>query len=129
MKLIFIISLILITGCSYFKKNQLHTYNLRYSNNVGNSFYQEVEYFKLTERTKDWLIFENYFEVNDTLFISDKKLLNGSLKDFRPNQSHKIKFSGRIIDESCKTLRIKGEYFVKTPVSNEFKYAGVLEIF
>jgi len=129
MKLIFIISLILITSCSFFKKKQLHTYDLRYSNHVGNSFYQEVEYFKLTERTKDWLIFKNYFGVNDTLFISGKKKLNGSLLDFRPNQSKKIKFSGKIIDERFNTLRIKGEYFVESPVSNDFNYAGVLEIF
>jgi len=129
MKILLVLSLILLTSCSFFKKQQLHTYDLRYSNHVGSSFGNRLQYFKLVERTNDWLLFENYYGENDTLFITDHKNLNGSLKDFRPNQTHKIKFAGKIIDESFKTLRIKGEYFVKTPISNDYFYAGVLEIF
>ena len=122
-------SLLLLASCSFFKKQQLHTYDLRYSNHVGSSFGNRLQYFKLVERTDDWLVFVNNYGENDTLFITDHKDLSGSLKDFRPNQTHKIKFVGKIIDESFKTLQIKGEYFVKTPVSEDYFYAGVLEIF
>lgn len=129
MKFLLVLSLMLFSSCSFFKKKQLHTYDLRYSNHVGSSFGNRSQYFKLVERTKDWLLFLNYSGENDTLFISNNHDLKGSLKDFRPNQSHKIKFIGKIIDESFKTLQIKGEYFVKTPVSSDYFYAGVLEIF
>lgn len=129
MKILLLLSLILLTSCSYFKKEQLHTYDLRYTNQVGSSSLTLNSYFKLIERTKDWLIFLNYYGGNDTLFISNRYDLNGSLKDFRPNVSHKIKFVGKIIDESLKTLHIEGEYFVKTPVSQDYFYSGNLEIF
>lgn len=129
MKILLLLSLILLTSCSYFKKQQFHTYDLRYTNQVGSSSLTLKQHFKLKERTKDWLLFENYYGENDTLLISNGYDLNGSLKDFRPNLSHKIKFTGKIIEESFKTLHIKGEYFVKTPVSQDYFYAGNLEIF
>ncbi len=129
MKTLLFLSLILLASCSFFKKQQLHTYDLRYSNHVGSSFGNRLQYFKLVERTDDWLVFVNNYGENDTLFITDHKDLSGSLKDFRPNQTHKIKFVGKIIDESFKTLQVKGEYFVKAPVSEDYFYAGVLEIF
>lgn len=129
MKILLLLSLILLTSCSYFKKQQFHTYDLRYTNQVGSSSLTLKQHFKLKERTKDWLLFENYYGENDTLLISNRYDLNGSLKDFRPNVSHKIKFTGKIIEESFKTLQIKGEYFVKTPVSQDYFYAGNLEIF
>ncbi|MEY4792776.1 MAG: hypothetical protein RIT34_1583 [Bacteroidota bacterium] len=129
MKTLLIFSLLLLTSCSYFKKQQLHTYDLKYSNHVGSSYGYRLQYIKIVERTKDWLIFLNYVGENDTLYITDHNNLNGRIIDFRPNQTHQIKFVGKIIDESFKSLKIKGEYFVKTPANTDFFYGGVLEIY
>ena len=83
MKTLLIFSLLLLTSCSYFKKQQLHTYDLKYSNHVGSSYGYRLQYIKIVERTKDWLIFLNYVGENDTLYITDHNNLNGRIIDFK----------------------------------------------
>ena len=68
------------------------------------------------------------------LFIATLITSAGSLKWEEPKLNLFLKhsdhmFVGKIIDESFKSLKIKGEYFVKTPANTDFFYGGVLEIY
>lgn len=64
----------------------------------------------------------------DTLFISNSKDLTGMMNDFRPGKLIDLKFSGKIIDESYKSLHIKGEFFEYNSFTEEYDFAGVFEL-
>ena len=129
MKPLLIFSLMLLTSCSYFKKQQQHSYDLRYTNKSGSIIYYKSLYFRVIERNKDWLVWSNNETGNrDTLFISNRKDLSGMMNDFRPGKLKDLKFSGKIIDESIKSLHIKGEFFEYNPLTEEYFFAGVLEL-
>lgn len=86
----------------------------------------------IIERTKDWIVLEHvngWGTYIDTLFIKEGKNLEGKISDFRVNQTHVFKFTGKIIDESFKTLRIKGEYFDYNQWTKEYYYYGIIEIY
>lgn len=133
MKTLLIFSLLLLTSCSYFKKQQQeHIYNFRATDANGNNLANEADYMTIIERTKDWIVLEHvngWGTYIDTLFIKEGKNLEGKISDFRVNQTHVFKFTGKIIDESFKTLRIKGEYFDYNQWTKEYYYYGIIEIY
>ncbi|MEN9743720.1 MAG: hypothetical protein RLZZ65_1525 [Bacteroidota bacterium] len=137
MKPLLIFSLLLLTSCSYFnKEKQLQHYDILATDSNGNILTTaedaygnlhlgiQPNHYTLLKRTKEWLLFNN-----DTLYIDEHKNVHGKLHDFRPNQTHIFKFTGKIIDESYKTLHIKGEYFDYNHWTKEYFYYGVFEIF
>ena len=129
MKTLLFFSLLLLTSCSYFKKQQEHSYDLTYKNTSGSIIYYKSLFFRVVERNKDWLVWSNNESGNrDTLFISNRKDLEGVIDDFRPGYLQQLKFSGKIIDESFKSLHIKGEFFEYNPFTEAYEFAGVMAL-
>jgi superfamily II helicase len=109
MKAISILSLVLLTSCSFFEKPQLRKYSVKYwsVNNDESYAVNDLQAYTLIERDAEKLIFLVKGKWTDTLFIEGKKV-NGILHSLLVNQSHLFQFNGEITEQKYHVLKIEG---------------------
>ncbi|MFM6965401.1 MAG: hypothetical protein ACKOWM_07485 [Sphingomonadales bacterium] len=123
MKAISILSLVLLTSCSFFEKPQLRKYSVKYwsINNDESTAVNDFQAYTLIERDAEKLIFLVKGKWTDTLFIEGKKV-NGILHSLLIGQSHLFEFNGEITEQKYHVFKIEGVINMINGPSSEAHY-------
>ncbi len=127
MKFIFAFCILLFTSCNFLKKPQEHFYNVSIVDYQGNPVFSGFKFYGLTVREEEYIVLVNSIGDQDTLFIDKDDNLTGDLHSYWIMQDHIFQFKGKIIDESWKSLHIKGDYYYTA--NGQTTYRGTWEIY
>jgi hypothetical protein len=123
MKAVIILSLLMLSACSYFEKPQLRKYSVKYwsVNNDESYAVNDFQAYSLIERDAEKLIFLVKGKWTDTLFIEGKKV-NGVLHSLLIDQSHLFQFNGEITEQKYHVFKIEGLINMINGPSSEAHY-------